>query len=284
MDEDGGGTIDVGVLGPVRLSVAGRPLPMPAVKMRYLTAALALSAGRPWSADRLTTALWNGAPPASARKNLHQYVHRLRALLAADGVADRLVRQPTGYVLRMRRDELDLDRFDDLAAAGRRARDRGDLLAAADLLTAALALWRDDALADVRSSLALDEAGQTLAESRMRAVEERIAVDLCLGRHDLLVPELASLVTAHPLRERLREFQMLALYASGRRADALAVYQDCRLILARDLGIGPGPGLGELLSAVLADDERVLSARLTPRSGPPSRVIRRPCAVAPAAP
>ncbi|WP_406465431.1 AfsR/SARP family transcriptional regulator [Streptomyces sp. NBC_01622] len=268
------GSVKFGVLGPVGISVAGHPLPLPAAKMRCLTAALALCHGRVLSAARLTEALWNNDPPVSAQKNLHQYVHRLRGLLADHGLGDRLVRRPAGYLLRMQPGELDLDRFESLTAVGRHARDQGDLPFAARSLAEALAVWRDDALADVRSSLVLDEAAQALAEQRLSVVEERIAVDLRLGRYAALVPELATLAAAHPLRERLREFQMLALYASGRKADALAVYQDCRLALARDLGIGPGPALGELLSAVLADDAAALASRLSPRTERPRDAIR----------
>lgn len=256
------GRIKFTVLVPVGITVAGRSLPLPAAKMRYLVAILALSHGRTVSVDRLIEVLWNDDPPVSAQKNLHQYIHRLRRLLADHQLADRLVYQPPGYLLRLYPDELDLDCFSTLYAAGRRAQDRGDLPTAARSLTKALALWPGDALADVRLSLVLDEIAQTLAEQRMRVVEERMVIDLQLGRHAHLVCQLASLVAEHPLRERFREFQMLALYASGRRAEALAVYQDYRSALARELGIDPGPSMAELLSAMLANNDALLTSRV----------------------
>jgi DNA-binding SARP family transcriptional activator len=244
-----------GVLGPVDVTAGGHRLALQSGKIRCLVAILALNGGRPVSLSRLIDVLWDGAPPASASKNVHQYVYRLRAMLARDGLADRLVWQPAGYVLQLHPGELDLDRFEALTAMGRQARDQGDLAAAADALTEALAVWRADPLADVRGSRPLDEIAQGLSERRMCVVEERIGIDLRLGRCGPLVPQLAVLVAEHPLRERLREYQMLALYGSGRRADALAVYHDCRSVLAREIGIDPGPALTALLSRMLTDDE-----------------------------
>lgn len=262
-----------GVLGPVAIGVAGRPLPLGSAKMRYLVAALALHAGRAVSPSRLTEVLWNDDPPCSAQKNLHQYVHRLRALLGRHGLAHRVVWQPAGYVLRVHPGELDLDRFEASTVLGRRARDAGDLPSAARHLADALAVWGDLPLADVRGSRVLDEIADTLAERRLCVIEERILVDLRLGRFAALVPELVALVAAHPLRERLREFHLLALYSCGRKAEALAAYQDCRLMLARELGIDPGSGLRGLLAAMLADDDAAVAGRL----GQPwvSRVSRR---------
>jgi DNA-binding SARP family transcriptional activator len=251
------------VLGPVEVNAGGDRLSLRSSKIRCLAAILALNGGRPVSLSRLIDVLWTEAPPASASKNVHQYVYRLRAMLAEAGLAGRLAWQPAGYVLRLHPGELDLDRFEALTATGRRARDEGDLAAAAAALTEALAVWRADPLADVRDSRPLDEIAHALSERRMCVVEERIAIDLQLGRFGPLVPQLAVLVAEHPLRERLREYQMLALYGSGRRADALAVYHDCRSVLARDIGIDPGPALAVLLSRMLTDDD-TLTASLSP--------------------
>jgi DNA-binding SARP family transcriptional activator len=251
-----------GVLGPVGISVAGCPLPLGSAKTRSLLAALLLNAGRTVSPSRLTDVLWDDDPPHSAPKNLHQYVHRLRGLLAGHGLTDRLDRRPGGYLLHVSPGELDLDCFEALTALGRRARDHGDLWSAARSLAEALALWRDDPLDDVRGSRVLDVAAEALTERRLCVIEEHIAIELELGGHGPLVPELAGLVAAHPLRERLREYHMIALYASGRRADALAAYQDCRSLLVRELGIEPGPGLREVLSSVLADDGAALAERV----------------------
>jgi DNA-binding SARP family transcriptional activator len=254
-------SLTVGVLGSVDVTVGSHRLSLRSSKIRRLAAILALGGGRPVSPSRLIDVLWSGEPPASANKNVHQYVHRLRAMLARGGSAGRLVWQPAGYVLRLHPEELDLDRFEALTVTGRRRRDQGDLDAASDILTEALALWRGDPLADVRDSQPLDEVAHALGERRMCVVEERIAIDLQLGRSGPLVPQLAALVAEHPLRERLREYQMLALYGSGRRADALAVYHDCRSVLARDIGIDPGPALATLLSRMLSDDHTLTGGR-----------------------
>jgi len=267
------------VLGRVGITVDGRMLPLPSTKMRYLTAALLLHGPRGISLDRLICVLWNDSPPASARKNLHQYVHRLRNLLAGFGLNDRLMSLSEGYLLQRQAGELDLERFEALAADGRRARERRDLPRAHQLLSRALAVWRDDALVDVRGSIMLDEAAQALAEQRMAVLEERIAIDLQSGRHDELVPELAALVVAHPLRERLREYQILALYASGRKADALSRYQECREVFGRELGVDPGPALAELHMAILRDDDAAFARRLSPAAQqllPVVRLVRRP--------
>jgi DNA-binding SARP family transcriptional activator len=248
------------VLGPVEVSAGGHRLALQSGKIRCLAAILALNGGRPVSLPRLIDVLWTGDPPASAGKNVHQYVYRLRAMLAQGGLAGRLAWQPAGYVLQLHPGELDLGRFEALTAMGRRARDEGDLVAAADALTEALGLWRADPLSDVRDSRPLDETAHALSERRMCVVEERIAIDLRLRRFGPLVPQLAVLVAEHPLRERLREYQMLALYGSGRRADALAVYHDCRSVLAREIGIDPGPALTALLSRMLTDDDALTAS------------------------
>jgi DNA-binding SARP family transcriptional activator len=266
----------VDVLGPVGIHAAGRPLSPRSSKIRYLAAILALNGRRPVSPSRLTNVLWNDDPPASAHKNMHQYVHRLRGLLAGHGMAHRLAWQPAGYVLHLHKDELDLDRFEALTAAGRQARDRGELAAASQTFTEALALWRDVPLADVRESRVLEEVAHALNERRMGVVEERIAIDLMLGRYGPLVPQLAALVAEYPLRERLREYQMLALYGSGRRADALAVYHDCRSVLARDIGIDPGPALEGLLSRMLTDDGALIAGMVPAEALPAIRVPEPP--------
>ncbi|MEV6010093.1 AfsR/SARP family transcriptional regulator [Streptomyces sp. NPDC051976] len=258
------GFVRFGVLGPVVVMAAdGECMPLPAQKMRILVAALVTSGGRPLSADHLTDALWNGDPPASAHKNLHQYVHRLRAHLARCGLTERLVRGPSGYLLRVYPGELDADRFHTLAGEGRAARARGELGSAEHAFADALSMWRGDALADVRSSMMLSDAAHGLTESRLGVIEEYVDVELRMGHHTLVIPELAQLVMAHPFRERMREFQMLALYASGRKADALAAYQECRLVLARELGIDPGPALNAVLAAIMGNDDRELAPRLS---------------------
>lgn len=243
--------LSIAVLGPVDLRVAGHPLPIRSAMVRGLLVALALAAPRPVPVARLIGTLWADRVPVSAHKNLHQYVHRLRRLLGEHGAAGRLQWHPAGYRLEIAPGELDLERFERLAGDGRRARMRGDLMAAARAFDEALALWRDEPFTDLRRSAAIDTVGRSLEVRRLAVLEDRIAADIELGRFDGLDAELAGLVTEHPLRERLRELQMTALAATGRRSEALAAYQDCRIALSRELGLDPGPGVTELMTTIL---------------------------------
>jgi DNA-binding SARP family transcriptional activator len=258
-----------GILGPIELNVGGHALPLTSTKVRCLLAALLVSANRVVSTDRLIDALWHDNPPRSAVKNLHQYVYRLRRLLPDHGVAGYIARYPAGYMLVVRPDELDTDRFEAFASAARQSVDIGDDERAARYLTDALSLWRGVPLADVRESPVLEDAARPIEERRLQVLEERIRLDLGLGRHERLLPELEALVREHPLRERLREHQMLALYACGRRADALHVFQDIRVLLAREVGIDPGPALRELADAILTDDASRVAAGRTRSGGQP---------------
>jgi DNA-binding SARP family transcriptional activator len=246
-----GPELSVAILGPVDLRVAGRPLPIRSAKMRCLLAALAMAASRPVPVGRLLHALWAEQPPASAQKNLHQYVHRLRRQLGEHGAADRLQWHPAGYRLHLAPGELDLERFETLAGDGRRDRLRGDRPAAVRAFSAALALWRDDPFADLRESGLLDTVARTLEAQRLAVLEERISVEIELGRFGGLDAELAGLVAGYPLRERFRELRMAVLAGTGRRAEALTIYQECRVTLARELGIDPGPAITERMTAIL---------------------------------
>jgi DNA-binding SARP family transcriptional activator len=163
------------VLGPVELSLDGSEIALPSAKLRALLAVLLLEANRTVSTDRLIEALWDETPPRSARKNLHQYVHRLRALLGTAGGAHRLLRRTTGYSLTVRPGELDLERFESLAQEGRDLALRGEAEPAADRLRAALAVWRGSPLADVPDCPALAAAAHVLRERRLAVVEQRVA-------------------------------------------------------------------------------------------------------------
>ena len=193
-----------------------------------------------------------------APKALQVAVSRLRRTLEPDRAPGQesslLVTQPPGYELRLQRGQVDLHRFEDLVAAGRADLARGNPSRAADRLAAALDLWRGPPLADLAyEPFAQAETGR-LEELRSSAIEERIEAELELGRHSELVAQLQELVGRQPLRERLREQLMVALYRAGRQADALAAYHDARRTLVEELGIEPGRRLRELHERILRQD------------------------------
>src|SRR5262245_14009945 len=234
------------ILGPLEVYDGGRPIPLGGAKQRSLLALLLLDANRVVSVERLLDALWGEQQPASGAKTVHVYVSQLRKALADD----RLVTQPPGYLLRLDPAELDETRFCALRLEAGSAEPRE----AAELLREALALWRGAPLAD----LGYEEFAQAeiarLGELYAGTIEQRIDVDIALGRHLELAAELEGLVAAHPLRERLRAQLMLVLYRSGRQAEALEAYQAARRALVDELGIEPGRELRELESAILRQD------------------------------
>jgi DNA-binding SARP family transcriptional activator len=223
-------------------------------KQRLLLAALAFRPSQVVSVDRLIDDLWGDAPPAQADKTLRAHVSHLRALLQGDDVRSVLVARRPGYVLEIDGEELDAARFRSLAGEGRAARADGDQVRAAALLSEALGLWRGDAAAGCDLGPDLASRVVVLAEERLAALEDRLEADLALGRHARVIGELEALVAAHPLRERLRQLQMLALYRSGRQAEALRAYQVARDALVEDLGIEPGAELRDLEAAILRQD------------------------------
>ena len=241
--------MDFKILGPLEVDDGDRSVPLGGARQRGLLALLLLHANEVVSSDRLIEELWGGAEDAS--KALQVAISRLRKAL---GPAGPLVTRPPGYELRLERGSLDLDRFEDGARAGREALAAGDARLARARLGDALALWRGPALADLAYEPFARAEASRLDELRASVTEERIAADLELGRHADLVGELQELVTRHPLRERLRRQLMLALYRSGRQADALEVYQDARRALTGELGIEPGRELRELQEAMLRQD------------------------------
>jgi DNA-binding SARP family transcriptional activator len=245
------------VLGPVEAVVEGRLVPLPAAKPRALLALLLLSRNRVVSTADLIDELWGERPPETAAKALQGYVSQLRKALGAE----RLLTKPRGYCLSVGDDELDLDRFEQFVNEGRERLAGGDAEAAAALLEQALELWRGRPLAEFTEPFARD-AGARLEESRLGALEDRIDADLARGQHARLAPELEQLVKAEPYRERLRAQLMLALYRSGRQADALDVYRRTRETLIDELGIEPGAALQELERAILRHDSSLEAGRL----------------------
>src|SRR5262245_4255215 len=232
------------LLGPLTATIEGAPVEVGGEKRRALLAALLLRAGEVVPRDELIDALWGEEPPDTARNTLQVYVSQLRKLLP-DGL---LETTPSGYRLAVDASGVDVFEFESLAQAGRSALTIGDATGAAETLRRALELWHGTPV-DVSQFEAL-----RLEEIRLTALEDRIDADLALGRHAQLVGELEGLVAEHPLRERLRGQLMLALYRSGRQADALAVYQRARRTLVEELGIEPGESLRKLERAILEQD------------------------------
>jgi YVTN family beta-propeller protein len=248
------------VLGPLEVQDGVGELALGRGKQRALLAVLLVHAGDVVPADRLIDALWGESPPPSALNSVHIYVSQLRRMLGHG----RVVTRRGGYALELVAGELDAERFERLLGDARgRLRD-GDPERAAATLREALALWRGPPLADFTYEPFAQPEIARLEELRLEALEERVEADLRLGRHRELVSELQAAVRAHPLRERLRGQLMLALYRSGRQAEALDTYHQARRMLGEQLGLVPGPALQELERAVLRQDPRLAAAEPVP--------------------
>jgi DNA-binding SARP family transcriptional activator len=246
--------LEIRLLGPLEVLERGSAVSLGGPKPRALLAALALEVGRVVSVDRLVEDLWPGPTPDTASHAIQVYVSQLRKALGAEVIS----RRATGYALELEADRVDLHRFVRLANEGRATLAAGNRAEAATILGDALALWRGPALADFTYEPFTQAEIARLEELRVVALEDRIDADLVLGRHAELVPELEALIKAQPLRERPRAHLMLALYRSGRQADALAAYRTARGVLVEELGIEPGPELKQLESAILRQDESLL--------------------------
>jgi DNA-binding SARP family transcriptional activator/DNA-binding beta-propeller fold protein YncE len=256
--------LDFRILGPVEATVGGRPLALGGRKQRALLALLLLNANSVVSLETLVDELWGPERPSTATKSVQVHVSRLRRELEqADGEAALVTRAP-GYVLEINPDSVDLARFERRAALGRRALAAGDARRAERLLRAALDEWRGDALADLALEPLAGVAQRRLDDQRVTAMEDWLDASLALGRHAELVGQIEELVRQHPFRERLRAQLVLALYRSGRQADALAAYRDARTTLVDQLGIDPGPELRTLERRVLEQDPDLLLLAAAP--------------------
>ena len=262
--------MDFRILGPLEVTDEGREPVIASGKQQALLAILLLHANKVVSSDRLIDELWGEQPPASAPKSLQVYVSRLRRTLDGDR-GDRadsvVITRGGGYLVRVGPGQLDSERFERLAEEGRRAL-ADDPERGAELLRAALALWRGAALADFAfESFALPEIGR-LEELRLVALEDRIEADLARGQHAELVGELEALAAGHPLRERMRRQLVLALYRAGRQAEALDAYRAARAMLMDELGLEPTPELRQLEQALLTHDAALQAP--APRAARPS--------------
>jgi YVTN family beta-propeller protein len=252
--------VEFRILGPLEVTADGQEVALGGTRQRAVLAILVLHRGEVVSVDRLIDALWGERPPATATKTVQVYVSRLRKALGGQG---QIATRSGGYVLEASPDTVDAERFARLAGEGREALDRGDADGASSRLTEALALWRGPPLADLAYESFVQDESMRLEDSRLVAIEDRIEADLALGRHEVLIAELERLVAGHPTRERLLAQLMLALYRSGRQAEALETYREARRTLDRELGLEPGPELQELELAILNQDPKV--------SAPPRR-------------
>jgi DNA-binding SARP family transcriptional activator/tetratricopeptide (TPR) repeat protein len=256
------------VLGPLAVHVGGRVVELGGLKQRMLLALLLIRANEPVGFDYLIDALWESSPPARARNTLQVYVSRLRKVLEWD----RITTSHGGYSLVVESGELDLGRFRALVEEGRDVLADGDPSAASDLLTQALSLWHGSPLPEFCESRVFAVEIARLEEERLAALEDRIAADLDLRRHSEVVPELDALVTRHPLRERFVAQLMLALYRSGRQAEALETYRAARRRLVEGLGLDPGAALNELHQQILVQDPTLEPVgRPRPPASRPSR-------------
>ncbi|MCX5151569.1 AfsR/SARP family transcriptional regulator [Streptomyces sp. NBC_00320] len=270
--------MDIEVLGTLAVREHGVSVTPTAPKPRQVLALLALHADQVVPVSALIEELWAGAPPRSARTTLQTYVLQLRALIAsaleqgaaaaeggegaegAEGVAgaagrrtakDVLVTLPGGYLLNSGGGTSDVREFDRLAGIGYRAMDAGDFPGAARQLREALALWSGPAFADVHGGIQLDMEARRLEETRLCALDQRIEADLRLGRHRELLAELTVLASRYRTHENLHGQFMLALHRSGRRGEALDVYQRLRATLVRELGLEPSAALRRLQRSIL---------------------------------
>ncbi|GGS48990.1 hypothetical protein GCM10010156_04560 [Planobispora rosea] len=265
-DHHPGAGVRFHILGPLAARTEEGPVELGTNKQRLLLAVLLCRPGKILSTESLTYALWGEKPPPSAASNIRLYVHRLRRALGRD----RIVTQGgAGYRLHAQPPEIDAHRFADLVRDGHAAFGAGDPHRASQRLRSALSLWRDRPFTGMEDEPALQPEVDRMEEIRLSAVELRLDADLALGRNAELIPELVGLVAEHPLREHLHAQLMLALYRSGRQAEALDAYHRIRRHLVRELGLEPG-------SELRAVEATILSGGSFPSPRPPSFPGPRP--------
>ncbi len=263
--------MEVRLFGELEALDDGVPVPVRGAKQRALLALLALQRGRPVSADRLIDLLWGDGQAANPANALQAQIGQLRRTLGPAAI----LTTEAGYALAAGPDEVDVVRFEQLVAKGRRLAADGELAPASAALGEALGLRRGEPLAEFTSAGFFDAERAHLDELTLVAIESRAGADLELGRHGELAGELEALCREHPLRERLCELLILALYRSGRQAEALRAYTEIRDRLIDELGIDPGPALRELQARILAQDPS-LGPASAPASPAPAQVVAPP--------
>jgi len=262
-------SLEFRVLGPLEVLVRGTPARIGGPRQRALLAILLAHANEVVPVARLVDEVWGDDPPVTAGNVLQTYVSQLRKALGRDTITTR----GKGYVVAVADGALDLRVFERRAGAGARALADGRFGAAAEEFRAALALWRGPALSDLADEPCARTIGARLDELRVVALERAIEAELACGRDAELLAELDELVARHPLHERFRAQQMLALYRCGRQADALEAFQSARRTLVAELGLEPGAALRDLQGAILAQDPALAPARALPIAADPRRVM-----------
>ena len=261
--------MEVRLFGELEAVAAGVPVPIRGAKQRALLALLALQRGQPVSADRLIDVLWGDGQAANPANALQAQIGQLRRVLGAAAV----VTSDAGYALDVHPDQVDVLRFERLVAEGQRLAASVELEAASGALGEALRVRRGAPLAEFAYAGLFDAERAHLDELTLVAIESRAEADLGLGRHGEVAGELEARCREHPLRERLWELRILALYRSGRQAEALSAYTDIRDHLAGELGIDPGPALRELQARILAQDPSLAPASTAARPAPVARAV-----------
>ena len=259
--------ISVDVLGPLRIRRAGAPVDVSAAMPQRMLALLVARGGEAIHIDALAEAMWEGRPPRTARKTIQVYAHRLRRALGDD---DRIEFTAGGYRLNTLPGEVDAERFGQLSDNASRAQAAGELARAAELLDDALKLWRGEAYAGMAGLPALEPERQRLEEARLGSEQARLAIGLELGHHKEILGRLRTAVAEHPFREGLRALLMLALYRSGRQAEALELYRQTHRLLAEELGVEPTDELRRLHKRMLCSDPGLVLAVAGP---PPQRFL-----------
>ena len=251
--------LEVGLLGPFEVASAGRRLDVTGPKRHALLALLALGGGRPVGVDTLVDALWGERLPAAPRNALQHHVARLRAALGPEAIAG----CDDGYALEVA--TVDALEFEELLRASRTSLQEGHPDAAFESAGRALSLWRGTPLLGLPDTPWVRAEGHRLEALHADALEEHFEAALALGRHGEIAPAIRSALAESPFRERLWGQLMLALYRSGRQADALETFQEARQLLTADLGLEPGPELQRLQQAILAQDPTIAGSPTAPR-------------------
>ena len=263
--------MQVQLFGGLEAVAEGVPVPVRGAKQRALLALLALQRGQPVSADRLIDALWGDGQAANPANALQAQIGQLRRTFGAAAI----LTSEAGYALAVGPGDVNVVRFEQLVTKGRRLAADGELASASATLGEALGLRRGEPLAEFAYVGFADAERARLDELALVATESRAGADLGLGRYAELAGELETLCRDHPLRERLWELLILALYRGGRQAEALRAYAEVRDRLADELGLDPGPALRELQARILAQDPSLAPASALARPAPVGRRSRR---------
>jgi DNA-binding SARP family transcriptional activator len=271
----GGDAVQYRILGSLEAASDGRSVALGPPKQRAVLALLVLHAGEIVPVDRLIELAWGERSPRTAAHSIQIYVSELRKVLEHDGGPPAIVTRSPGYELRADPDEIDARLFERLVARGARDLETGDPAAAASVTQEALDLWRGAPLSDFAYEEFAQEEIRRLEALRVDALEQLASADLALGREQVALASIEAAIRADPLRERARELQLLALYRSGRQAEALRGYQAFCALLADELGLGPGPGLRRLQERVLVHDP-TLGPEPVPGSTPSTAPVRNP--------